>query len=904
MPASLQKSNDTQNKAAKTRTLKANPPPRCPNPDCGNPDILDVDGQKTCINCGAAIPSANIVSEVTFGESASGAAVVQGGLVGQGQRYAKTLGPAFKRGGITDSREATEGTGREEIRKIGTFLNIHNDSLVDRACNIYKLAIAHRFILGRRVRTVAAVCLYVSCRMTGGESTVLLIDFAEAIRENVFHLGEVFQDMRKELYLDPDATSQTVGSIPLIEVENLIQRYCLRLEFGDRAQRVANDAARILRRMKRDWIVAGRQPSGLCGSCIILAARMNNFRRTAREIAYVVKAADITVGKRLEEFKRTDSAALSVDQFRQNALRIKKQHDPPALRERREKALRRKKLYEMRHGPCGNPDQAQRGGLVERQSELRRDAEGFAIPPKPVEVDPTLVEDETTLTQHAIMSTDNRTTPSTSPSPGPRPQARRRRLRKGTENVETNKSVRPEMLILTAQDLVDEEELEREIEEHITDEELLAKFDEVRVQTCAEIASQRAQEVRIAERKRKLEFAENRSMATDFPGTNTHNDDDEESDRSWYDHTNPTFDAYDLSIQNLSNEAENLMSGALPVYSEDAGTANQLASHDNQSPRSSRGTLNVQTAATVPDALPTGANGKKRGRWDIPSDPEISPSEFDDDPEVKYCLLSEADVKVKEKIWVHDNEQWLRAQQQKQLRKAIVEARSPPRRRGSPEGNATRDIVETDEEQGRGKRKKRKRGKMGDGAVVREGGPPQSTAEAVKRMVEKRSKGFSKFIDKGALDEHFQKLYERRRPSDSSIEQTRTGSTEQESQKSVGDGVSANQQRSTAPEESEVEDMEYGVLQEHTVGSSACLSQSSEKSPPKEQQGGESVSDSKKALITVPETGQEIEASDEDEDDNESLDQIAEEYGEEDINMIYDDDDDIGFEGDDDFASE
>ena len=43
---------------------------------------------------------------------------------------------------------------------------------------------------------------------------------------------------------------------------------------------------------------------------------MNNFRRSVQEIVQVVKIADCTVRERVEEFRRTGSAGLSVGDFR------------------------------------------------------------------------------------------------------------------------------------------------------------------------------------------------------------------------------------------------------------------------------------------------------------------------------------------------------------------------------------------------------------------------------------------------------------------------------------------------------------------------------------------------------------------------------------------------------------
>ena len=899
-------------RAAADPNLKAKPPLRCPNPDCDDPDIQDVDGQKTCMNCGATVDDANIVSEVTFGESASGAAVVQGGYVGEGQRYAKTLGSAFRRGGVTDSREASEGTGRDEIRKIATFLSINNDSLIDRACNIYKLAVAHRFILGRRVRTVAAVSLYVSCRLTGNESTVLLIDFAEAIKENVFRLGEIFRDMRKELYLDPESTRQTVGSIPLIEVEELIHRYCMRLEFAEQTQRVANDAARILRRMKRDWIVTGRQPSGLCGSCIILAARMNNFRRTAREIAYVVKVTNMTVSKRLEEFRRTDSAALSVNQFRESALRIKKQNDPPVLWEARQKAMRKKRLEHMWHGPRGNPDQANDEADIRPSKRLRRDAEGFAIPPKPVQVDPALEGDDSGGSREPLA--DENGMPPVASTDSSSPKSKRGRP-KGKHKNRT-RDVRPDLLELSPQDLLDENELEREIEERITDEEFLAKFNEVLIQTTGEKASQKADQVRAIERSHKEQRSIDERTGVNSqtgPGMSemqVNERDANENDAQPFDaghepgNQQPPFDLSE-DVDPMQDHSQRL------GFSTEIDKRIQTASHVEST---------IQTASTGQGKEPsTVRNRKRNGRWDIPSDPEISPSEFDEDPEVKYCRLSEADVRVKEKIWAHDNEQWLRAQQRKQLRKAIIAARDPEQRRGSFEASGGQENEGVANGGQQKTPKKQKRSRMGDGAIVREGGLPKNAAESVRRMVEKRSKGFSRFIDKNALDEHFKRLYERRRSSPSSEHTVQAHKNQRSREGSDADSTVERE----GVVESGNEDMENQATNAYQrsatredspmTNSPAEASQSPSRGQGEQQiharhDEREDTEPRNNFSETMPNpTGMDDNEMEMDTGEVEplegdiDLDEIAEEFGDEDENVpYYEEDEEIGFEGEED----
>ena len=75
----------------------------CPNKQCSNPQVED----GVCHSCGTIVDDSNIVAEVQFGENSSGAAVVQGSFLGADQGTAKSLGPAFRRAGGEEGREAT-----------------------------------------------------------------------------------------------------------------------------------------------------------------------------------------------------------------------------------------------------------------------------------------------------------------------------------------------------------------------------------------------------------------------------------------------------------------------------------------------------------------------------------------------------------------------------------------------------------------------------------------------------------------------------------------------------------------------------------------------------------------------------------------------------------------------------
>lgn len=99
---------------------------------------------------------------------------------------------------------------------------------------------------------------------------------------------------------------------------------------------------------------------------------MNNFRRSVEEIVQVVKIADCTIKKRLEEFKNTPSGNLTVEQFRE--IWLSQANDPPAFTRGKEKRLR-----EEAEGAVG-VEEEETGGEKEERALFGEDedAEGDA----------------------------------------------------------------------------------------------------------------------------------------------------------------------------------------------------------------------------------------------------------------------------------------------------------------------------------------------------------------------------------------------------------------------------------------------------------------------------------------------------------------------------------------------
>ncbi|KAK2882672.1 hypothetical protein FQN49_000104 [Arthroderma sp. PD_2] len=596
---------------------------KCPNPGCPDPNIVEDDGQKVCAGCGTVISESNIVSEVTFGEASSGAAVVQGTFVGADQSHGRSFGPGFQRGGGIESREITEQNGNRYIAQLSRALNIP-ESASKAGGQVFKLAVGLNFIQGRRTKTVAAVALYIACRRQDG-NTVMLIDFADVLMINVFKLGRAYKALLDELRLGGNHFIMNP-----IDPESLIYRFSKQLEFGPAMMQVASEAVRIVQRMNRDWMITGRRPAGICGAALILAARMNNFRRTVREVVYVVKVTELTIHQRLNEFKATESGGLTVDEFR--SVQLEACHDPPSFSHSKDKKAihgKKRKAAEIEGGDDVEDDTASiqaETSTTHRQILPRIDTDGFAIPAIPI--DP------------ALLASDKK--------------------RESPEEA----------------DAVDEADLDDKGKRIRPKGNKGAPYPEP---TESELASESALE---DEMTALLSSTSDLVTSTTKPAATT-------------------------------ATAEATKSTALDATKDDAEVDADA---------------DANTTITPPQT-----------QQPVSSEIEISPLEFDDDPEVQYCLLSPAEVEIKERIWVHENKDYLRTQQAKALRKALAEAGSDPSK-----ASAQRP-------------RKRRRGRMGDVTYLSgEGGKnadgesvagsrASTPAEATRLMLERR--GFSKKIN-------------------------------------------------------------------------------------------------------------------------------------------------------------
>jgi transcription factor IIIB subunit 2 len=156
------------------------------------------------------------------------------------------------------------------------------------------------------------------------------------------------------------------------------------LNFGGKAREIENTALKILQFLKRDWITTGRRPSGLCGACLFIAAKLHGFLITIDDVAEVVHVCNETIRKRINEFSLTDVATMSKEEFEQfEQTTYYSGKNPPAFTRNRHQENEEQKEAEYNDAPAEDVKDTQNNNLASGifgSSSNIISKDGFKIP--------------------------------------------------------------------------------------------------------------------------------------------------------------------------------------------------------------------------------------------------------------------------------------------------------------------------------------------------------------------------------------------------------------------------------------------------------------------------------------------------------------------------------------------
>jgi transcription factor IIIB subunit 2 len=334
----------------------------CPN--CGSTEIEqhEASGASICVSCGVVVEENAIVSSVEFSEGAGGTSSLIGQFVGPNgskpfsrERLQRGGGYGFSR----DSRETTLANGRRRIQDVASRMRLPN-YFVDAAHRFFTVAVEKNFVQGRRTTHVVAACLYIACRQQ--QSQHMLIDFSDALQVNVYTLGTCFLKFRRLLGL----------KLKIVDPALYIYRFAAHLDLDEKANAVALTALRLVGRMKRDWIVAGRRPAGICAAALLIAARAHGFTKHHQDVTKILRVCGMTVHQRIKDFENTPSANLTLDQF--ISIDLETEADPPRytsnrIREARAKAIQDNNIELLLSGKLDDPRDGAKSASKWRQTK-------------------------------------------------------------------------------------------------------------------------------------------------------------------------------------------------------------------------------------------------------------------------------------------------------------------------------------------------------------------------------------------------------------------------------------------------------------------------------------------------------------------------------------------------------
>lgn len=186
---------------------------------------------------------------------------------------------------------------------------------IDRAHRLYALSLQKNFVFGRRQAHIVVTVLYTVCRQE--KSPHLLIDFSDVLQVNIYIIGRCFLQLIRILNL----------SLPVVDPSLYIHRYASRLNCNNKLNVISTTTLRIITRMKKDWIHTGRRPDGVCAAALLISTRIHGMDVQLVDIAELFRITPIVVKNRLQEFKNTPSAQLTVDQFHTHDYHV--EQDPP-----------------------------------------------------------------------------------------------------------------------------------------------------------------------------------------------------------------------------------------------------------------------------------------------------------------------------------------------------------------------------------------------------------------------------------------------------------------------------------------------------------------------------------------------------------------------------------------------
>lgn len=168
------------------------------------------------------------------------------------------------------------------LQKLGEKLDVPKHVL-ERAAQIYRMALEKDLVRGRAISSIVAAALYLALREFQMPRTFK--SMAKYVNIDRKELGRCYRLLIKELNIKTPVIN------PALYVRSIVSKAGL-------SSKVAVDAEKIINIAKKMKITAGKDPVGLASAAVYYAALLNGYRITQRDIANAAEITEVTVRNR------------------------------------------------------------------------------------------------------------------------------------------------------------------------------------------------------------------------------------------------------------------------------------------------------------------------------------------------------------------------------------------------------------------------------------------------------------------------------------------------------------------------------------------------------------------------------------------------------------------------------
>ena len=193
-----------------------------------------------------------------------------------------------------DSRSQTKNSADmnliialQEFDKVQSKLGL-SDTVIERASLFYRKAIERNLIKGRTVKSIAAACLYASCRDLEHNRTLTEIAIQFAIQRK--EIARAYRILFRELGF----------VVSIADPIKSITKIASKIEIREKTTR---KAVQILDAAQDAGIVAGKNPEIIAATAIYAACIMTGEVKSQIEIAAAANTSTVSIRNRILEFK-------------------------------------------------------------------------------------------------------------------------------------------------------------------------------------------------------------------------------------------------------------------------------------------------------------------------------------------------------------------------------------------------------------------------------------------------------------------------------------------------------------------------------------------------------------------------------------------------------------------------